>query len=247
MSMQDKVALVTGASRGIGAAIAAGLGAKGATVIGTATSDAGAEAISARFSELGIKGQGMVLDVASQGSIDALMEVVREEYGAPLILVNNAGITKDNILMRMKDDEWFDVIETNLNSIYRLSKACLRGMTKARWGRIINISSVVGAMGNAGQTNYCATKAGVGGFTRSLAKELGPRNITVNAVSPGFIDTDMTKELPEANREQILSQVPLGRLGQPEEIASVVDFLAGDTGAYITGENIHVNGGMYMA
>ncbi len=247
MSMQDKVALVTGASRGIGAAIAAGLGAKGATVIGTATSDAGAEAISARFAELGIKGQGMVLDVASQGSIDALMEVVREEYGAPLILVNNAGITKDNILMRMKDDEWFDVIETNLNSIYRLSKACLRGMTKARWGRIINISSVVGAMGNAGQTNYCATKAGVGGFTRSLAKELGPRNITVNAVSPGFIDTDMTKELPDANREQILSQVPLGRLGQPEEIASVVDFLAGDTGAYITGENIHVNGGMYMA
>ncbi len=247
MSMQDKVALVTGASRGIGAAIAAGLGAKGATVIGTATSEAGAKSISARFAELGIKGRGMVLDVASQESIDALMEVVREEYGAPLVLVNNAGITKDNILMRMKDDEWFDVIDTNLNSIYRLSKACLRGMTKARWGRIINISSVVGAMGNAGQTNYCATKAGVGGFTRSLAKELGPRNITVNAVSPGFIDTDMTKELPDANRDQILSQVPLGRLGQPEEIAAVVDFLAGDTGAYITGENIHVNGGMYMA
>ena len=175
------------------------------------------------------------------------MKTVNAEYGAPLILVNNAGITKDNILMRMKDDEWFDVIDTNLNSIYRLSKACLRCMTKARWGRIINISSVVGAMGNAGQTNYCATKAGVGGFTRSLAKELGPRNITVNAVSPGFIDTDMTKELPEASRERILSQVPLGRLGEPEEIAAVVDFLAGDSGAYITGENIHVNGGMYMS
>ena len=247
MSMQDKVALVTGASRGIGAAIAASLGAQGAIVIGTATSESGAEKISARFLEQGIKGKGMVLDVASQESIDALMDTVREEFGVPLILVNNAGITKDNILMRMKDDEWFDVIDTNLNSIYRLSKACLRGMTKARWGRIINISSVVGAMGNAGQTNYCATKAGVGGFTRSLAKELGPRNITVNAVSPGFIDTDMTKDLPDANRDQILSQVPLGRLGEPEEIAAVVEFLAGDTGAYITGENIHVNGGMYMS
>jgi 3-oxoacyl-[acyl-carrier protein] reductase len=247
MSMQDKVALVTGASRGIGAAIAMSLGAKGATVIGTATSEAGAEKISARFAEQGVKGKGMVLDVVSQESIDALMAAVRDEFGAPLILVNNAGITKDNILMRMKDDEWFDVIDTNLNSIYRLSKACLRGMTKARWGRIINISSVVGAMGNAGQTNYCATKAGVGGFTRSLAKELGPRNITVNAVSPGFIDTDMTKELSDANRDQILSQVPLGRLGQPEEISAVVDFLAGDSGAYITGENIHVNGGMYMS
>tara|TARA_R110001592_G_scaffold171117_3_gene409216 strand:+ start:64498 stop:65241 length:744 start_codon:yes stop_codon:yes gene_type:complete len=247
MSLQDKVVLVTGASRGIGAAIADSLGAKGATVIATATSESGAEKISARFIENGIKGRGMVLNVASQESIDELMKTVNAEYGAPLILVNNAGITKDNILMRMKDDEWFDVIDTNLNSIYRLSKACLRGMTKARWGRIINISSVVGAMGNAGQTNYCATKAGVGGFTRSLAKELGPRNITVNAVSPGFIDTDMTKELPEASRERILSQVPLGRLGEPEEIAAVVDFLAGDSGAYITGENIHVNGGMYMS
>jgi len=247
MSMQDKVVLVTGASRGIGAAIADSLGAKGATVIATATSEGGAEKISARFAEKGITGKGMVLDVASQESIDTLMNAVQEEYGAPLVLVNNAGITKDNILMRMKDDEWFDVINTNLNSIYRISKACLRGMTKARWGRIINISSVVGAMGNAGQTNYCATKAGVGGFTRSLAKELGPRNITVNAVSPGFIDTDMTKELPDANREAILSQVPLKRLGEPEEIAAVVDFLASDSGGYITGENIHVNGGMYMS
>lgn len=247
MSIQDKVVLVTGASRGIGAAIADSLGSKGAVIIATATTEAGAEKISARFAEKGIKGKGMVLNVASQESVEALMETVNAEYGAPLVLVNNAGITKDNILMRMKDDEWFDVIDTNLNAIYRLSKACLRGMTKARWGRIINISSVVGAMGNAGQTNYCATKAGVGGFTRSLAKELGPRNITVNAVSPGFIDTDMTKELPDTNREQILSQVPLGRLGQPEEIAAVVDFLASDSGAYITGENIHVNGGMYMS
>lgn len=247
MGLQDKVALVTGASRGIGAAIADSLGAQGAIVIGTATSESGAEKISARFAEKGIKGAGMLLDVASQASVDSLIEAVTESYGAPLILVNNAGITKDNLLMRMKDEEWFDVIDTNLNSIYRLCKACLRGMTKARWGRIVNISSVVGAMGNAGQTNYCATKAGVGGFTRSLAKELGPRNITVNAVSPGFIDTDMTKELSEPQRDAILSQVPLNRLGQPEEIASVVDFLIGDGGAYVTGENIHVNGGLYMA
>lgn len=247
MSLQDKIALVTGASRGIGAAISDSLGAQGATVIGTATSESGAEKISARFAEKGIKGAGMVLDVASQESVDNLINTITETFGAPLILVNNAGITKDNLLMRMKDDEWFDVIDTNLNSIYRLSKACLRGMTKARWGRIVNISSVVGAMGNVGQTNYCATKAGVGGFTRSLAKELGPRNITVNAVSPGFIDTDMTKELAEAQREAILSQVPLNRLGEPEEIAAVVDFLVGDGGAYVTGENIHVNGGLYMA
>lgn len=247
MSLQDKIALVTGASRGIGAAISDSLGAQGAIVIGTATSESGAEKISARFEEKGIKGAGMVLDVASQESVDNLINTITDTYGAPLILVNNAGITKDNLLMRMKDDEWFDVIDTNLNSIYRLSKACLRGMTKARWGRIVNISSVVGAMGNVGQTNYCATKAGVGGFTRSLAKELGPRNITVNAVSPGFIDTDMTKELAEAQREAILSQVPLNRLGEPEEIAAVVDFLVGEGGAYVTGENIHVNGGLYMA
>ncbi|TNF03352.1 MAG: 3-oxoacyl-ACP reductase FabG [Gammaproteobacteria bacterium] len=247
MSLQDKIVLVTGASRGIGAAISDSLGAQGATVIGTATSESGAEKITARFAEKGIKGAGMVLDVASQESVDSLINTITESYGAPLILVNNAGITKDNLLMRMKDDEWFDVIDTNLNSIYRLSKACLRGMTKARWGRIVNISSVVGAMGNVGQTNYCATKAGVGGFTRSLAKELGPRNITVNAVSPGFIDTDMTKELADAQREAILSQVPLNRLGEPEEIAAVVDFLVSEGGAYVTGENIHVNGGLYMA
>jgi len=247
MSLEDKVALVTGASRGIGAAIADSLGQQGAVVIGTATSESGAEKITARFAEKGIKGAGMVLDVASRESVDNLVGTITEQYGAPLILVNNAGITKDNLLMRMKDEEWFDVIDTNLNSIYRLCKACLRGMTKARWGRVVNISSVVGAMGNVGQTNYCATKAGVGGFTRSLAKELGPRNITVNAVSPGFIDTDMTKELSDAQREAILSQVPLSRLGEPEEIAAVVDFLVSEGGAYVTGENIHVNGGLYMS
>ena len=247
MSVIDKVALVTGATRGIGAAIADGLGAQGAIVVGTATSTSGAEQISARFREKNIRGVGMVLDVASQESVDGVLTAIIESYGAPLILVNNAGITKDNLLMRMKDEEWFDVIDTNLNSLYRLSKACLRGMSKARWGRIVNISSVVGSMGNAGQTNYCATKAGVGGFTRSLAKELGPRNITVNAVSPGFIDTDMTKELPEASKQAILSQVPLNRLGSAEEIAAVVNFLVSDGGNYITGENIHVNGGMYMS
>ncbi|WP_438951365.1 3-oxoacyl-ACP reductase FabG [Porticoccus sp.] len=247
MSVVDKVALVTGATRGIGAAIADGLGDQGAIVIGTATSVSGAEQISTRFRQKNIKGVGMVLDVVSQQSVKKVLTAILETYGAPLILVNNAGITKDNLLMRMKDEEWFDVIDTNLNSIYRLSKACLRGMTKARWGRIVNISSVVGAMGNAGQTNYCATKAGVGGFTRSLAKELGPRNITVNTVSPGFIDTDMTKELPEPTRQAILSQIPLNRLGAAEEVAAVVNFLIGDGGSYITGENIHVNGGMYMS
>ncbi len=247
MNFENKVALVTGASRGIGAAIADGLGLLGATVIATATSDAGVQNISQRFLSKNIKGQGMILNVSDKDSIDYMMESIKGHYEAPLILVNNAGITKDNILMRMKDEEWLDVMDTNLNAIYRLSKACLRGMTKARWGRIITIGSVVGSMGNAGQTNYSATKAGVGGFTRSLAKELGPRNITVNTISPGFINTDMTKNLPDANRDMILSQVPLGRLGEPEEISEVVNFLAGDTGAYITGENIHVNGGMYMS
>ncbi|MFT7267288.1 MAG: 3-oxoacyl-[acyl-carrier protein] reductase [Porticoccus sp.] len=247
MSFENKVALVTGGSRGIGAAIADGLGLLGATVIATATSDAGVKNISQRFLSKKIKGQGMILNVSDKDSIDHMMESIKGHYEAPLILVNNAGITKDNILMRMKDEEWLDVMDTNLNAIYRLSKACLRGMTKARWGRIITIGSVVGSMGNAGQTNYSATKAGVGGFTRSLAKELGPRNITVNTISPGFINTDMTKNLPDANRDMILSQVPLGRLGEPEEISEVVNFLVGDTGAYITGENIHVNGGMYMS
>ncbi len=247
MNLNDKVALVTGASRGIGAAIAEQLGKAGAIVIGTATSTSGAEKISARFAELGIRGVGKVLNVTDADSVAALLKDVGDEFGAPAILVNNAGITKDNLLMRMSDEEWFDVINTNLSAIYRLSKGVLRGMMKARWGRIVNISSVVGAMGNPGQSNYAATKAGVAGFARSLAAEVGSRNITVNTVAPGFIDTDMTKVLPEEQKQQLLSRIPLGRLGAPEEIASVVVFLASDAGAYISGETIHVNGGMYMA
>lgn len=247
MSMTEKVTLVTGASRGIGAAIAEQLGKAGAIVIGTATSESGAEKISARFVELGIKGKGKVLNVTDADSVATLLKEVGEEFGAPSILVNNAGITKDNLLMRMSDDEWFDVINTNLSAIYRLSKGVLRGMMKARWGRIINISSVVGSMGNPGQSNYAATKAGVSGFARSLAAEVGSRNITVNTVAPGFIDTDMTKVLPEEQKQQLLSRIPLGRLGAPEEIAAVVVFLASDAGGYISGETIHVNGGMYMS
>lgn len=247
MSIQDKIALVTGASRGIGAAIADKLGEDGAIVIGTATSESGAEKISARFAEKGIKGAGKVLNVTDADSVAALLKDIQSEFGVPAILVNNAGITKDNLLMRMSEDEWFDVINTNLSAIYRLSKACLRGMMKARWGRIINISSVVGSMGNAGQSNYAATKAGVAGFARSLAKEVGSRGITVNTVAPGFIDTDMTKVLTEEQKELMLSQIPLARLGQPEEIAAVVSFLAGETGGYITGDTVHVNGGMYMS
>lgn len=246
-SLNGKVALVTGASRGIGAAIADMLGSQGATIIGTATSAAGAEKISARFAEKGISGTGKELDVTSADSLATVLASVKEDFGAPTIVVNNAGITKDNLLMRMKDDEWASVIETNLTAVYRVSKACLRDMSKARWGRIINISSVVGSMGNAGQSNYAATKAGVAGFARSLAAEVGSRGITVNTVAPGFIDTDMTKVLPEAQREALMSKIPLGRLGQPEEIASVVAFLASEAGGYVTGETIHVNGGMYMA
>ncbi|WP_444944127.1 3-oxoacyl-ACP reductase FabG [Microbulbifer sp. ZKSA006] len=247
ISLQGKVALVTGASRGIGAAIADMLGGMGATVVGTATSESGAEKISARFTEAGISGAGKVLDVTDGESISEFHAAVKNEFGAPTILVNNAGITKDNLLMRMKDDEWESVVNTNLTAVYRMSKACLRDMTKARWGRIINISSVVGSMGNAGQSNYAATKAGVAGFARSLASEVGSRGITVNTVAPGFIDTDMTKVLPEAQRELLLGKIPLARLGKPEEIASVVSFLASDAGGYVTGETIHVNGGMYMA
>ncbi len=246
MSFAGKVALVTGASRGIGAAISDSLGMQGAIVIGTATSESGAAAITARFAEKGIQGKGLSLNVTDAAAVDAAVKDITAEFGAPAILVNNAGITRDNLLMRMKDEEWGDVIDTNLNSIYRVSKACLRGMTKARWGRIINISSVVGSMGNPGQTNYCATKAGVEGFTRSLAREIGARGITVNAVAPGFIDTDMTKELPEAQREALQAQIPAARLGQPEEIAAAVTFLASDGAAYITGDTLHVNGGMYM-
>lgn len=245
--MQDKVAIVTGASRGIGAAIAQQLGAAGAVVVGTATTEGGAEAISKRLADQGVKGKGMKLNVMDLSSIESFIKAVQDEFGTPLILVNNAGITRDNLLMRMSDEEWDDVVTTNLNAVFRLSKACLRGMMKARWGRIITISSVVGSMGNAGQSNYAATKAGVAGFSRALAREVGSRGITVNTVAPGFIDTDMTKELPEAQREALMAQIPAGRLGDASEIANVVTFLAGEGAAYITGETIHVNGGMYMA
>ncbi len=241
-----KIALVTGASRGIGAAIATMLGQAGMTVIGTATSESGAEKISAHFAEINISGEGMVLNVTDADSVSQLMSAVNDRYGAVTVLVNNAGITKDNLLMRMSDEEWFDVINTNLSAVFRLSKACLRGMLKARWGRIVNVSSVVGSMGNAGQTNYSATKAGVSGFARSLAKEVGSRNITVNAVAPGFIDTDMTKALPEDQRQALVEGIALSRLGQPEEIAGVVAFLCSDAASYVTGETIQVNGGLYM-
>jgi len=244
--MESKVVLVTGASRGIGRAISDVLGQAGYTVVGTATSENGASAISARFADLGINGCGMKLNVTDAAEVDATVKSITEEFGAPTILVNNAGITKDNIMLRMKEDEWNDVINTNLSSVYRVTKACLRGMTKARWGRVINIGSVVGQMGNVGQANYCATKAGVEGFTRSLAKELGSRGITANTVAPGFIATDMTDELSEEHKAMMLSNVPAGRLGKPEEIASVVAFLASEGASYVTGETIHVNGGMYM-
>lgn len=242
----NEIALVTGASRGIGEAIAAGLGEQGATVIGTATSEAGAAAITARFAEAGMKGEGMVLNVADPASIDAVLKQIAERFGAPSILVNNAGITRDNLLMRMKDEEWDSIVETNLTSIYRLSKACLRAMMKARKGRIISIGSVVGSTGNAGQTNYAAAKAGMIGFTKSLAREVGSRGITVNAVAPGFIDTDMTRELPEEQHKKLLAEIPLARLGAPREIANAVVFLASSAADYITGETLHVNGGMYM-
>lgn len=247
MNEQSRVALVTGASRGIGAAIAESLGLAGYTVIGTATSQVGADGICERFVASKINGSGMVLNVTEPDSINSLLSAVIEKFGAPTILVNNAGITKDNLLLRMKEEEWLDVINTNLTSVFRLSKACIRAMTKARWGRIVTISSVVGSMGNGGQSNYSATKAGVEGFSRALAKELGSRSITVNAVAPGFIETDMTKELPDENKASMLDQIPLARLGLPSEIAAVVKFLVSDAAGYITGETVHVNGGMYMS
>ncbi|HBO12111.1 MAG TPA: 3-oxoacyl-ACP reductase [Halieaceae bacterium] len=243
-TMEARIALVTGASRGIGRAIAHALADAGHRVIGTATSDAGAARID---EDLGDRGAGRVLDVADAASVDGLVKAVTGEFGAPLILVNNAGITRDNLLMRMKPEEWDDVIDTNLGALYRVSKACARAMTRARWGRIVNITSVVGAMGNAGQSNYAASKAGAGGFTRALARELGGRNITVNCVAPGFIDTDMTRELSEDQRAAMLAQIPLGRLGAPEEIAALVAFLCSEQAAYVTGETVHINGGMYMA
>ncbi|MDG1388105.1 MAG: 3-oxoacyl-ACP reductase FabG [Halioglobus sp.] len=247
MHEDNKVALVTGASRGIGKAIAEQLAADGYVVIGTATSDGGAENISAYLKDSGNEGCGMKLDVADSESVKEVLKAIAEQYAAPLILINNAGITRDNILMRMKEDEWGDVIDTNLNALYRVSKACLRGMTKARWGRIVNITSVVGSMGNMGQSNYAATKAGAEGFSRALARELGSRSVTVNSIAPGFIDTDMTRELTDDQRNLMLGQIPLGRLGQPEEIAALVGFLCSDVAGYITGETLHINGGMYMA
>jgi 3-oxoacyl-[acyl-carrier protein] reductase len=245
--LDGKVALVTGASRGIGRAIAEQLGRDGAFVVGTATSNSGADAISERFEAAGIDGRGMRLDVADDGSVEAVVKAIADDRGSVSILVNNAGITRDNLLMRMKGDEWDSVINTNLTSVYRVCKACLRAMMKSRYGRIVNIASVVGASGNAGQTNYAAAKAGMFGFTKSLAQEVGSRGITVNAVAPGFIDTDMTRELPDTQRDALLGAIPMARLGQPEEIAAVVAFLASDGAGYVTGETIHVNGGMYMS
>ena len=242
-ALEGEVALVTGASRGIGAAIANALAAAGAEVVGTATSEGGAEAISAA---LGDNGRGIVLDIADDESVQVAIKDIQGNEGNPTIVVNNAGITRDNLLMRMKADEWEDVLSTNLSGVYRVSKACLRGMMKAKKGRIINIASVIGIMGNAGQSNYAAAKAGIIGFSKSLAREIGSRNITVNVVAPGFIDTDMTRVLSEDQRESMLTQVPLGRLGEGEDIAHAVLFLASKAGAYITGETLHVNGGMLM-
>ena len=245
-NLDNQIALVTGASRGIGAAIALELGKQGATVIGTATSAGGAENISAAFKSAGINGVGIALNVNDAAQIEVVLKDIAEKFGDVNILVNNAGITRDTLLMRMKDEDWDAVISTNLTSVYRMSQAVLRPMMKARVGRIISISSVVGHMGNAGQTNYAAAKAGMAGFTKSLAAEVGSRNITVNCVAPGFIETDMTAELPEAIKAKMLERVPLGRLGNVNEIASTVAFLASPSAAYITGETIHVNGGMYM-
>ncbi|NOT67611.1 MAG: 3-oxoacyl-ACP reductase FabG [Methylophilaceae bacterium] len=245
--LQGKVALVTGASRGIGAAIVLALGKQGAVVIGTATSVAGAEQISQVLNQAAIKGTGMALDVNDAAQVDATLKAIIEQFGDVSILVNNAGITRDTLLMRMKDEDWDDVLSTNLKSIFRMSQAVLRPMMKARSGRIINISSVVGHMGNAGQTNYAAAKAGMTGFSKSLAQEIGSRGITVNCIAPGFIDTDMTRELSDDQRNGLLQHIPLGRLGQVEDIAAAVVFLASPHAAYITGETLHVNGGMYMA
>ena len=242
-ALEGEIALVTGASRGIGAAIAVALAGAGAKVVGTATSQGGADGIS---EALGDKGRGIVLNVADEESVKAAVKDVQENEGAPSILVNNAGITRDNLLMRMKQEEWDDVIATNLTGLFAMSKACLRGMMKARKGRIVNIASVVAVMGNPGQANYAASKAGMIGFSKSLAKEIGSRGITVNVIAPGFIDTDMTKDLPEQSRAAMLSQVPMGRLGASDDIANAVLYLASAAGAYITGETVHVNGGMIM-
>ena len=246
MSNSEKIALITGASRGIGKAIALTLGRLGIRIAGTSTTEDGANSISKYLNQTGIEGRGYLLDVAEDESVASCVSKVVEEFGHPLIVVNNAGITRDNLLLRMKSAEWADVINTNLSSLYRINKIAIKGMTKARWGRIINISSVVGASGNAGQTNYSASKAGAEGFARSLAQEIGSRGITVNSVAPGFIQTDMTGMLSEAQVKDLLNKIPLNRLGQPEEVAEVVAFLVSESAGYITGETIHVNGGMHM-
>ncbi len=246
MELKEQVALVTGATRGIGKAIAVALGQAGAAVIGTATTDAGAQSIGEYLAPVGIAGRGAMLDVTDGAAVDAMVAAVEKEFGAVSILVNNAGITRDNLLARMKDAEWDAVIDADLKSVFRLSRAVLRGMLKARAGRIISITSVVGSSGNPGQINYSAAKAGIAGLTRSLAREIGSRAITVNCVAPGFIDTDMTRALPEAQRGQLLAQIPLGRLGRPEDVAAAVLFLASPGASYITGATVHVNGGMYM-
>ena len=243
--LNGQIVLVTGASRGIGNAIALTLGGAGAIVIGTATSEEGADNISKIFSESDILGKGMKLNVTDNDQITSVLKAVSDEYGAVDVLINNAGITRDNILVRMKEEEWDDIINTNLSSVYRMSKAVLRGMIKKRSGRIISITSVVGAMGNAGQSNYAAAKAGIMGFTKSLAREVGVRGITVNAIAPGFIETDMTESLPDDQKEALASQIPMGRLGTVNEVAQAVLFLASDSGSYITAQTLHVNGGMY--
>lgn len=245
--MKTNLAIVTGASRGIGRAIAERLARDGFWVIGTATTEAGAAAISGYLGEAGLLGEGARLNVSEPGAIEAFIESVNEAHGAPTVLVNNAGITRDNLLMRMKEEEWDAILATNLTPVFKLSKACLRAMMKARHGRIVNVTSIVGLTGNAGQSNYAAAKAGIIGFTKSLAKEVGSRGITVNCVAPGFIDTDMTRTLPDEVRQGLLGNIPLDRLGQPEEIAAAVSFLCSKDAAYVTGETLHVNGGMYMA
>ena len=247
MDLAGQVALVTGASRGIGRAIALALGRAGATVVGTATSASGADSIGETLAAAGIRGRGAVLDVTDGAAVDAAVAAVESGFGAVSILVNNAAVTRDTLLVRMKDADWDGVLDTDLTSVFRLSRAVLRGMMKARAGRIVSITSVVGAAGNPGQANYAAAKAGIGGFTRALAREVGSRGITVNCVAPGFIDTDMTRALPKAQRDALLAQIPLGRLGRPEDVAAAVLFLASDAGAYVTGATLHVNGGMYMS
>ncbi len=245
--LQNKIAFVTGASRGIGQAVAVELGRQGATIVGTATTEDGAQIINRCLTEAGIKGAGMTLNVNNIAQIERVLKVVQEKFGDIAILVNNAGITRDNLLIRMKDEEWDEILETDLKSVFRLSRAVLRPMMKARYGRIINISSVVAATGNMGQSNYAAAKAGMFGFSKSLAREVGNRNITVNCIAPGFVETDMTRALNEKQRQSLLQQVPLGRLGHPEDVASAVAFIASPAAGYITGATLHVNGGMYMA